>query len=152
MVITLLTEKKNITQNLLPSHVVYLLRKNARIIITYYTFFSSTMYLITSTIYFQNLNSAIVIQILRHLKVMFHILIIVFLFIKFLLAFNENSKCRVLFLLFYILLCYIYRIVTGVNSKIVVTLSRKADTMALNAHNKVISGHIFPFAVLYACQ
>jgi len=32
----------------------------------------------------------------------------------------------------------------------VVTLSRNADTIALNAHNRVINGHTFPLAVLYA--
>ena len=44
-----------------------------------------------------------------------------------------------------------YLMVTGVSSKIVVTLSRNAEIQAAKAHKIVIRGHVFPFAITYAC-
>lgn len=41
-----------------------------------------------------------------------------------------------------------YLIVTGARSKMVVTLSKKADTTALKTQSKVINGHTLPFASL----
>ena len=41
---------------------------------------------------------------------------------------------------------------TGVSSRIVVTLSKKAETTVLNKHSSVIRGQTRPFASLYACK
>ena len=44
-------------------------------------------------------------------------------------------------------LVVMYRIVTGESSKMVVTLSKKAEMMAEMMHNVVISGHVLPLAM-----
>ncbi len=43
-----------------------------------------------------------------------------------------------------------YLIVTGLSSRIVVTLSRKAEIIAANTQRIVISGHVLPLAIMYA--
>lgn len=39
------------------------------------------------------------------------------------------------------------RMVTGVISRTVVTLSKKEDMMAVNRHRQLIRAHVFPFVI-----